>query len=140
MWVPPLVTDGASIRDLGNALEGDRLGDEPVATWDNGAMHALAAFNTPGALERTVELSYGPTPARAYCAQMTADAVVHSWDLSRAIGADERLPEALLDFAQREFEPYINSLAGSGLFDKPVSPPPGADAQTRFLARLGRNP
>jgi hypothetical protein len=64
MWVPPLVSDGASIGDLGNALEGDRLGDDPVATWDNAMMHALAAFNTPGAFERTVELSYGPTHAR----------------------------------------------------------------------------
>ena len=71
---------------------------------------------------------------------MTADAVVHTWDLSRAIGADERLPESLVAAALREVEPYAGALEGSGLFAAPVQPPAGADAQTRLLCLLGRRP
>ncbi|MCC3771341.1 TIGR03086 family metal-binding protein [Streptomyces sp. UNOC14_S4] len=137
LWVPPLL-EGASLKDVGDVYDGDVLGDDPVAAWDTAAGAAREAFAAPGALQRTVTLSYGPTGADAYVAQMTADAVVHAWDLSRGIGADEHLPKALVDFTRREVGPYADSLAGSGLFARPVEPPEGADAQTRLLSLLGR--
>ncbi|MFE2447094.1 TIGR03086 family metal-binding protein [Streptomyces sp. NPDC059426] len=140
MWVPPLVREGASVADQGNALEGDLLGDDPVATWDVVVAAARDAFREPGALDRMVELSYGESPATQYCAQMTADAAVHAWDLSRAIGAEERIPKPLVDFSVREVAPYAADLEESGLFAAPVEPPAGADAQTRLLALLGREP
>ncbi|MFF4477659.1 TIGR03086 family metal-binding protein [Stenotrophomonas sp. NPDC087984] len=140
MWVPPLVREGASVADQGNALEGDLLGDDPVATWDVVVAAARDAFREPGALDRMVELSYGESPATHYCAQMTADAAVHAWDLSRAIGAEERIPKPLVDFSVREVAPYAADLEESGLFAAPVEPPAGADAQTRLLALLGREP
>ncbi|MCQ8192852.1 TIGR03086 family metal-binding protein [Streptomyces rugosispiralis] len=138
MWVPPLVREGASVGDQSDALEGDLLGDDPVATWDVVATAARDAFREPGALDRVVGLSYGESPATHYCAQMTADAVVHAWDLARAIGADERIPKPLVDFSVREVAPYAADLEESGLFAAPVEPPAGADAQARLLALLGR--
>ncbi|MEU8877957.1 TIGR03086 family metal-binding protein [Streptomyces javensis] len=140
MWVPPLVREGASVGDQSDALEGDLLGDDPVATWDVVATAARDAFREPGALDRMVDLSYGESPATHYCAQMTADAAVHAWDLARAIGADERIPKPLVDFSVREVAPYAVDLEESGLFAAPVEPPAGADAQTRLLALLGREP
>ncbi|MEV4329274.1 TIGR03086 family metal-binding protein [Streptomyces sp. NPDC049597] len=138
LWVPDLVTDGATVADVGDAHDGDVLGERPRAAWDAAARAARKAFAADGALERTVQLSYGETPAVAYCAQMTADAVVHAWDLSRAIGAPERLPDALVAFALEEVTPYADELAASGLFAPPVEPPPGDSAQSRLLAMLGR--
>ncbi|MGW7758122.1 TIGR03086 family metal-binding protein [Streptomyces violaceusniger] len=140
MWVPALVREGASVADQSNALEGDLLGDDPVATWDVVVAAARDAFREPGALDRMVELSYGESPATHYCAQMTADAAVHAWDLSRAIGAEERIPKPLVDFSVREVAPYAADLEESGLFAAPVEPPSGADAQARLLALLGREP
>ncbi|MEV4442760.1 TIGR03086 family metal-binding protein [Streptomyces sp. NPDC049577] len=139
LWVPPLL-EGASIEEVGDRFDGDRLGDDPVAAWDRAAEDARTAFAARGALGRTVELSYGSTGADAYCAQMTADAVVHAWDLARAIGADEHPSKALVDFTRREFGPYTDSLSGTGLFGKPVPVPPGADAWAELLAGLGRRP
>ncbi|WKX73251.1 TIGR03086 family metal-binding protein [Streptomyces sp. XD-27] len=138
LWVPPLVRDGSTIEEQGDAFDGDVLGDDPVAAWDRAAAEARAAFAAPGAIERTVRLSYGDTPASDYCAQMISDAVVHAWDLSRGIGADERLPAALVDFTVREVTPYAADLEKSGLFASPVEPPAGADVQTKLLALLGR--
>ncbi|MFF8847377.1 TIGR03086 family metal-binding protein [Streptomyces sp. NPDC015127] len=138
LWVPDLVTDGADIEDVGDAYDGDVLGARPAAAWDAAARAAHKAFAADGALERTVRLSYGETPAVAYCAQMTTDAVVHAWDLSRAIGAPERLPHALVAFALDEVTPYADELAASGLFAPPIEPPPGDSAQSRLLAMLGR--
>ncbi|MFF4229875.1 TIGR03086 family metal-binding protein [Streptomyces sp. NPDC001820] len=138
LWVPDLVTDGVGIDDVGNAYDGDVLGAHPRASWDAAARAARRAFGASGALERTVLLSYGETPAVAYCAQMITDAVVHSWDLSRAIGAPERLPDALVSFALDEVTPYASELSKSGLFAPPIEPPPGDSHQTVLLALLGR--
>jgi uncharacterized protein (TIGR03086 family) len=138
LWVVDLVRDGRTVAEVGDRYDGDVLGEDPVATWDSAVAGALDAFREEGALDRTVSLSSGDTPATAYCSQMTADAVVHAWDLSRAIGADERLPRRLVDFALQEFTPYADSLPSTGLFDGPLDVPAEADAQTRLLAMLGR--
>lgn len=147
LWVPPLVTDGCTVEEVGDAFDGDVLGGEGdeggeeedwAAVWDRAAEAARKAFRAPGALDRKVRLSSGETQVSAYCAQMTADAAVHAWDLSRAIGADERLPEDLVRFTVREFTPYAADLEKTGLFAAPVDPPPGADVQTKLLSLLGR--
>ncbi|WP_267245688.1 TIGR03086 family metal-binding protein [Streptomyces sp. PR69] len=138
LWVPDLVTDGASMADVGDAYEGDVLGKRPRHAWDAAARAARKAFAAEGALRGTVQLSYGETPTSAYCAQMTTDAIVHAWDLSRAIGASERLPDALVHFALDEITPYASDLAKSGLFAPPIEPPPGDSAQSRLLALTGR--
>lgn len=140
LWVPPLVRDGCMIEEVGDTFDGDMLGSDPAASWDTAARAARDAFTAPGALHRTVHLSYGDTPVANYCGQMIADLVVHSWDLSRAIGAEERLPDRLLQFAVREVTPYAAELAKSGMFSEPVEPPPGADVQTKLLCLLGRQP
>jgi uncharacterized protein (TIGR03086 family) len=140
LWVPSLVRDGCMIEEVGDTFEGDLLGPDPAASWDTAAHSAHEALAAPGALERTVYLSHGDTPATAYCAQLVADLVVHAWDLSRAIGFDERLPEEMVGFAGEEIAPYAAELEKSGLFGAPVEPPAGADAQTRLLCLLGRRP
>lgn len=63
---------------------------------------------------------------------------MHTWDLSRGIGADDRLPDGLVEFALKEVMPYADGLAASGLFAAPLDVPAGANAQTRLLALVGR--
>ncbi|MGW1733448.1 TIGR03086 family metal-binding protein [Streptomyces sp. NBC_00121] len=138
LWVPMLLTEGRTVDEVGDAFDGDVLGDDPVTVWDRAAAEAREAFAAPGALKRTVSLSYGDSAADAYCAQMVSDAVVHSWDLSRAIGSDERLPEELVEFTRREVGPYVKGLSQTGLFAPPVKTEKGADPQTELLALLGR--
>ncbi|WP_260609844.1 TIGR03086 family metal-binding protein [Streptomyces sp. WAC06614] len=137
-WVPPLVAEGRTLADIGHSLDGDLLGDAPVASWDTAAAAARAAFTAPGALDRTVPLSSGPTPGSAYCRELVCDCAVHTWDLSRAIGADERLPDTLVALATEVVTPLGDGLAASGMFAEPVPVPPDADAQTRLLGLLGR--
>ncbi|MFI1281867.1 TIGR03086 family metal-binding protein [Streptomyces sp. NPDC020858] len=138
LWIPPLVTDGRTVEDVGDAFSGDVLGDDPVAAWDRASAAAHAAFAAPGALDRTVRLSYGPALGSAYCSQLTADCVVHTWDLVRGIGADDRLPDGLVEFSIKEVMPYADELAASGAYDPPLEVPAGANAQTRLLALVGR--
>ena len=137
LWVPPLLA-GDTPAGVGDEYDGDQLGDDPVAAWDAAAADARAAFAEPVALARTVHLSYGDSPAESYCTEMAVDAIVHSWDLARGIGADDVLPPELAEFALQQVEPQAAMLAASGLFADPVPVPPGADAQTRLLGLTGR--
>ncbi|MFJ3205507.1 TIGR03086 family metal-binding protein [Streptomyces sp. NPDC086989] len=138
LWIPPMVTEGRTVEEIGDAFSGDVLGEDPVGVWERAAAAAHAAFAAPGALDRTVRLSYGPARGRAYCAEQTADCIVHAWDLARGIGGDDRLPAGLVEFALQEVLPYADGLAASGMFAAPLDVPAGADAQTRLLALVGR--
>ncbi|MEO3764473.1 TIGR03086 family metal-binding protein [Streptomyces sp. B8F3] len=138
LWVPPLLA-GDKVAELGEQFGGDQLGDDPVAIWDEASAEARAAFAEPLALARTVHLSYGDSPAESYCLEMAVDAIVHSWDLARGIGANDVLPVELAEFALDQVEPQARMLAASGLFADPVPVPQGADAQTRLLGLTGRS-
>ena len=137
LWVPPLLA-GRTVAEVGDRFDGDQLGKDPKAAWDAASEAALAAFDEPSALQRTVHLSYGDTPASTYCWEMTADLVVHSWDLARGIGGNEALDPELVAVVYERTEPHAAALHESGLFDPPVAVPPGADLQVRLLALFGR--
>ena len=137
LWAP-LLLDGATPEDVWDRFDGDQLGDDPVAAWESAATAAREAFAAPGALRRSVELSYGRRPADGYCQEMTMDLTVHAWDLARGIGADERLDEELVHKVLGFVELQVGQLTGTGLFAPPVAVDTDADAQTRLLALLGR--
>jgi uncharacterized protein (TIGR03086 family) len=136
-WAVPLL-EGATIEEVGDRFDGDLLGDDPKATYDEARAAVQASIEAPGALQRTVHLSYGDTPAPGYLMQLTGDFVVHSWDLARGIGADDALDPELVDWVDRETRPQADMLAQSGMFDPPIDVPDDADAQTKMLALFGR--
>ncbi|MER5355401.1 TIGR03086 family metal-binding protein [Kitasatospora sp. NPDC002551] len=136
LWVPELLM-GATIAEVGGRFDGDVLGDDPVGAWSAAADAARGAFAVPGAADLTVHLSFGDVSGQYYLDQLTADAVVHTWDLAEGTGRLTRLPEGLVDFALAEYTGY-GDLSGSGLFDPPLPVAEDADAQTRMLALTGR--
>lgn len=139
LWVPPLLA-GKRVADLGPGFAaGDVLGPDPAAAWDAASAAAAAAFAEPGALERTVHLSYADRPGEEYAREMMFDLVVHSWDLARGISGDEVLDPALVEAVYSAIEPDTD-LASTGLFDEPVPVPAEADDQTKLIAFTGRRP
>jgi uncharacterized protein (TIGR03086 family) len=109
-----------------------------MGAWETASDAALTAFAAPDALQRTVVLSYGETAAADYCAEMTADLVVHAWDLAHAIGGVERLDENLVDWTLGYAEEHLDGSGMPGVFDAAVDVPDTADPQTKLLARYGR--
>ena len=95
-WTVPLM-EGTTLAEVGDRYEGDLLGDEPRKAWAESSAEAVAAVQADGALERTVHLSSGPTPATEYVSQLFADHLIHAWDLARAVGADDRLDPELVE-------------------------------------------
>jgi uncharacterized protein (TIGR03086 family) len=136
-WTVPLM-GGSTIAEVGDRFEGDLLGDDPKAAWEESSTEAVRAVQADGAMERIVDLSSGPTPAAEYVSQLYADHLIHAWDLARAVGADERLDPELVDACATWFaamEPRYRAVGAIG--DRPETPP-DADAQTTLLAAFGR--
>lgn len=66
------------------------------------------------------------------------DLIVHRWDLARAAGLKVQLDPADLDWASKKAESFGDMLHSEGVCGPALTPPPGADRQTEFLANLGR--
>jgi uncharacterized protein (TIGR03086 family) len=137
LWAPPLV-GGASAVDIGDAYDGDQLGDDPRATWNAAVQASADAFGASGALDGTVVLSAGRKPTAEYCWEMTTDALIHAWDLARGIGADESLDAELVDLVYERTLPIAEHLHETGLFAPPVPVSIDAPVQTKLLALFGR--
>jgi uncharacterized protein (TIGR03086 family) len=84
----------------------------------------------------------GPTgkmPAGQIIGQfVTMDVLVHTWDLARTIGADERLDEDSVRSAYEALKPMDAMIRQPNVFGPKLEPPKGADLQTEFLYFLGR--
>lgn len=136
-WMPPMMA-GRTVAEVGDALDGDLLGDDASRAWDEAAAEALAAVREPGAMERTVHLSFGDFSGRFYVGQVLSDHVIHGWDLARALGADEAQDEELVRFAYDELVPQFEQWRAAGAFGPKVEVPEDADVQTKLLAEAGR--
>jgi uncharacterized protein (TIGR03086 family) len=137
-WAAEL-SAGKSIDEVGDRLDGDTLGDDPAAAYQESAALAIAAFNAPGAMDAACAVSYGPVPGSVYCGHRVLDVVIHGWDLAKATGQDTTLDPELVDAVTAIVAPQMDMLAGSGMFGSPVRIAADADPQTRLLSQLGRH-
>ena len=138
LWAAPLI-NGQTIADVGSAFDGDLLGSDPVTAWTNAVAKSRAAFGADGAMDGIVHLSYGDEKASNYTDQMTLDALVHGWDLARAIGVNDVMPPTLVTWALENVEPNLELLSGSGMFGAPGELTDEMSDQARLLAMLGRS-
>ena len=139
LWAPPLL-EGQTIADIGDRFEGDILGTAPQAAWKEAAAGALAAGGPSDVLGRTVHLSFGDFSGQDYLGQLTADHLIHAWDLARGIGGDERLDPELVTFVTDFMAPQVEQWRGAGVFGPTVEVTPDADPQAKLLALTGRTP
>jgi|RhiMethySRZTD1v2_1073278.scaffolds.fasta_scaffold2241126_1 uncharacterized protein (TIGR03086 family) len=139
LWVPPLLA-GETVAQVGDRFDRTLVGPALVAAWDEASKAAAAAFAADGALDREVHLSYGDTSALSYGWEMTADLVVHGWDLAQGLGAPYEVDEAVAQEVWDRLSPMADMLAASGMFAPPVPVPDDAPVFDRLLGLSGRQP
>jgi uncharacterized protein (TIGR03086 family) len=144
-WAAPLV-HGQDLESAGKIVEGSRslpvdggVGANLAQEWDEAATASAEAFSAPGAIDRDVELSRGPTPVRTYLGEMIFDLTIHAWDLGRATGYPGALPEELVSAVHARVAD-LGDLSGSGLFKPPVDVPDDAPTIDKLVAATGRDP
>ena len=135
-----------SQRNLIAAIEGttaEPIPDDadPKELWRDSMPRLLAALQTPGALEKLVPGPMGEMPIEFMLGRfLSNDVLVHTWDLARAVGGDERLDQDAIAHAYEGLKRVDAMIRMPGVFGAKVEPPEGADLQTEFLCFLGRRP
>jgi uncharacterized protein (TIGR03086 family) len=88
-------------------------------------------------LNRPVRLpALGETPLSALIPLLITDHLGHAWDIGHALGVDARFDDDLVSVSYDWARTHI--LRAPGFFGPELLSPPEADAQTRWLAYLGR--
>jgi uncharacterized protein (TIGR03086 family) len=120
---------------------GPSVENDPVGAW-----LALDAALAAALDDSAVRSSVRDTPMgtktfeEALDMAVTGDVLVHTWDLARATGLDDRLDPDEVHRMFEGMEPMDEALRQSGHFGARVPVPAGADEQARLIAFLGRDP
>ena len=132
-WFPEFLAAGGVTIPSGRR-------DDPVGSW-----HAQVASVTELLTARGDETFTHPqagtnTLAETAATFYTPDVMMHTWDLARATGQDDRIDEAMSASVLDGLLAASEMIRASGQFgvEQPVSP--DADAQTRLMAFVGRDP
>ncbi|MGD9998813.1 MAG: TIGR03086 family metal-binding protein [Ilumatobacteraceae bacterium] len=112
--------------------------DDIVAAWNQSRDQFLDALSN-GDLSTSMPGPMGPMPAEQMIGRIiSTDILVHTWDLARAIGADESLDPRAVEGAYSGLKPMDAMIRRPGVFGPKVDSAPGVDTQTEFLNFLGR--
>jgi uncharacterized protein (TIGR03086 family) len=137
-WTGPLL-GGSTMADIGDRFDGDILGDDPITTARHAATEATDAV---AAKHRTakVHLSYGDEEPDEYLMQLSADHLIHAWDLAVAIDGDTELAADLVGAIADWFVDRQEAYSDAGIVAEPVLIDDQGDPAARLLAATGRDP
>jgi uncharacterized protein (TIGR03086 family) len=135
-WFPAFLHAGAGIR----LPDGPSVDDDPVGAWLRHRDAVQALLDDPATTRRMLSNPHtGDVPLPEAVERFyTADVFMHTWDLARATGQDERLDERRCRELYEGMQPYDELLRSSGQYGPRVEVPEDADVQTRLLGFIGR--
>lgn len=137
-WFPGFLSAGAQLQ----LPAGPSVDDDPIAAWRWQYDAVQALLDDPSSASMRLSNPHlGELPLEQAISRFyTADVFMHTWDLARATGQDERLdPER----CARMYEGMLamdELLRSSGQYGPRMPVPDDADAQTRLLGFIGRDP
>jgi len=137
-WFPGFLKAGAGIE----LPPVPAVDVDPAAAWQAHAGHVQALLDDPQTGGKVLTNPHlGDVPLdRAVSQFYTADVFMHTWDLARATGQDERLDPDRCAQMLAGMLPMDEALRSSGHYGSRVEVPEDADPQTRLLAFIGRQP
>jgi uncharacterized protein (TIGR03086 family) len=157
-WDVPAPVAGWTARDVVRHLEwfrgflaggadvslpaGPSVDDDPVAAWQTQFDAVQALLDDPATPQRVLANPHiGEVPLdQAIDRFYTADVFMHTWDLARATGQDDRLEDDFSATLLAGMEPIEEIMRGSGQYGPRVAVPDDADPRTRLLGFIGRDP
>jgi uncharacterized protein (TIGR03086 family) len=115
--------------------------EDPVRAWKVVDHTFQAAFDDPAIAGTVRDTPMGPQTFEQ-CFDMigTNDVFMHTWDLSRAAGLDERLDPDEVHQLLVGIEPMDEALRQSGQYGPRVTVPDDASEQDQLMAFIGRHP
>ena len=133
-------TSGMFLGFIGkDAPSGPSADDDPKGAFTAARDAVQSALDDPATATQEYDGMFGKTTfEKSVDSFLSADLVIHRWDLARATGQDESLPADEVERIQSALAPMDEKMRGPGAFGPKVEPAPGADAQTKLLNFLGR--
>jgi uncharacterized protein (TIGR03086 family) len=137
-WLPAFLSGGAGI-DLASGPSPDV---DPVRAWQVHAAAVQDLLDDPASAARVLRNPYiGEVPLPAAIDRFyTCDVFMHTWDLARATGQDDRLDPGFCAALLAGMEPMDEVLRSSGQYGPRVAVPAGGDATSRLVGFIGRDP
>jgi uncharacterized protein (TIGR03086 family) len=114
--------------------------DDPVAAWTAHVQAVQALVDEPG--DRVLHNAHtGDVPlAEAIDRFYTSDVLMHTWDLARATGQDDRLDQAECQALYDGMVDLDEMLRASGQYGPRVPVSEDAPVQDQLIAFIGRDP
>lgn len=136
-WFPAFLETASGI-----SLErGPSPDQDPVTAWQVHSNAVQQLLDGPDASTPFKHPMVGEMPLpEAVDRFYTTDVFLHTWDLARATGQDEQLDPETCAGLLAGMESIEELIRGSGQYGPRVSVPDDANAQTRLLGFIGRNP
>jgi uncharacterized protein (TIGR03086 family) len=113
-------------------------GDDPAQAWREAREAAVEATSTPGVLDRVVSTWRGMVTVDEMIGNNVGDTTIHTWDLAKAVGADDTLDPDLVEASLAMLAPVADGMRGPNVFGEAVIVDEDADPQTRLLGIVGR--
>jgi len=137
-WFPGFLESGSGIALPAVAS----VDEDPVFAWTEHASAVQAVLDDPATATRTFSHRHIPEMplGSAISTFYTADIFLHTWDLARATGQDERLDPERCQAMYDGMLPMDEVLRASGQYGPKVEVPDDSDIQTKLLAFIGRTP
>ncbi|MCM4082709.1 TIGR03086 family protein [Paractinoplanes hotanensis] len=137
-WFPPFLHAGSGVE----LPPGPPVADDPAGAWRAQSDAVQALLDDPATAGRKLTNPHiGELPLdRAIDQFYTTDVFMHAWDLARATGQDDRLDPELCALLVAGMEPMEQLMRSSGQYGPRVPVKDDADAQTRLLGFIGRDP
>lgn len=138
LWMPELLI-GKTIAEVGNQYDGDVLGEDPKAAFEQALAEANSALSADNVLDGVVHVSWGDIPKSDYLDQMLFDLIIHGWDLAKSTGQDDdQIDPELVEVAYDWFKKNEEELRGFGVLGEEIVVSDDKDMQTKLLALIGR--
>lgn len=137
-WLPPFLAAGSAIR----LPAGPGVDDDPAGAWQAQHDAVQALLDDPATAGLVLSNRHvGEVPLdRAIDQFYTADVFMHTWDLARATGQDDRLDSGFCAELLAGMEPIEEVMRSSGQYGARVQVKDDADAQAKLLGFIGRDP
>jgi uncharacterized protein (TIGR03086 family) len=136
-WMPALLVEGWGLT----APAHPSVDEDPAGAWSAIDAAIRGWLADPAVATREADIFPGRfTFEEAVDRFATGDVLVHTWDLARATGLDERLDPDEVHLMYEGMVPMDEVLRQSGQFGPRVLVPDDADEQTKLIAFTGRRP
>jgi uncharacterized protein (TIGR03086 family) len=113
--------------------------EDPTEAWRDAYAGILTLTEDPVAMGELVDGPAGTMPFEQIVDNFVCmDVLIHTWDLARAVGGDERLDQTSVARAYGTLKPMDEQIRQPGFFGPKLEPPADADTQTEFLCFVGR--